>query len=413
MNQKEIARRLRKGRELVSISQNEAAEALGLPRTAVTQLEKGARAVSTLELVRFAELYRRPVNWFLTDTAEDREELTVALHRIAPGLEDTPEVQREVHRCIQIFREGVSLEGLLGHEKRNGPPAWELLAPKSAGEAIVQGEYVAEQERRRLELDSAPVSDLAGLFANQGIWVATVELPDAMSGLFLHHPDIGMATLVNAGHARANQRFSLAHEYAHVLLDRDSVVGVSSADNSKERVEQRANAFAAAFLLPEAGVREELRRLGKGQPARADRVVFDVATGGSIKGQSRPTSRSQVIGPCDVALIAHRFGVGYRATVLRLKDLGYIRQPESDLLLTPEVEGLGRLFLMTLGLLEYLDAPVSAEEGSSELRRRVAQLALEAYRLEEISRGRLLDVGEVIGFDRFKLLELAEAARAG
>ena len=412
MNRTEMSRRLREARELASISQANAAEALGLPRTAVTQIEGGNRAVSTMELARLADLYRRPVSWFLADVPDAEEDVVVALHRIAPGLDADPEVRIEVDRCVRICREGVSLESLLGREERDGPPAYREPVPRSTGEAVAQGERVAEQERRRLELGSAPIADVTELLGDQGIWASVVDLPHTMSGLFLHHPSIGMAVLVNSGHVRARQRFSLAHEYAHALMDRNRVVGVSSADNSRERIEQRANAFAAAFLLPEAGLEEELRQLGKGQPARTDQIVFDVATGGSIQGQLRPAPRSQTIGFQDVAFIAHRFGVSYQTAVYRLKSLRYINQPESVLLLSSEQEEAGRDYLRALDLFEDLEEPVSGKRGTRELRGRVAHLALEAYRLGEISRGRLLDVGKTVGVDGRKLLEIAEAARA-
>lgn len=412
MDRIEVSRRLREARELASISQSEAAEALGLPRTAVTQVERGNRAISTLELARLAELYRRPVGWFLAEAPDVKEDVVLALHRIAAGLGETPEIRIEVDRCVQICREGVSLEGLLGREQRDGPPAYREPVPRSTGEAVAQGEHVAGQERRRLELGSAPVAELAELLGDQGIWASSVELPDTMSGLFLHHPSIGIAVLVNAGHVHARRRFSLAHEYAHALLDRDRVVGVSSADNSNERAEQRANAFAAAFLLPKAGLEEELRQLGKGQPARTDQVVFDVATGASVQGQVRPAPRSQIIGFQDVALIARRFGVSYRAAAYRLRSLRYVNQPESALLLSQGHEAAGKDFLRALDLFEEFEAPVSRRKGTRELRNRVAHLALEAFRLGRISRGRLLDVGKTIGVDGRKLLNLAEAARA-
>jgi len=98
MNRTEMSRRLREARELASINQGEAAEALGLPRTAVTQIEGGNRAVSTMELARLADLYRRPVSWFLADAPDTEEDVVVALHRIAPGLDADPEVRIEVDR---------------------------------------------------------------------------------------------------------------------------------------------------------------------------------------------------------------------------------------------------------------------------------------------------------------------------
>lgn len=412
MNRTELSRRLREARELSALSQTEVAEALRLTRTAVTQIEAGNRAVSTLELTRLADLYRRPVPWFLRNEEAAEEELLVALHRLAPGLDEAPEVRQAVDRCVLICREGVSLEALLGREERDGPPIYREPVPRTPGEAVAQGERVAGQERRRLGLGGAPLADLTGRISDQGIWTATGHLPHTMSGLFLHHASIGMAILVNADHVHARQRFSLAHEYAHALFDRDRVAGVSSAENSNERIEQRANAFAAAFLMPEAGVDEELRQLGKGQPARTDQIVFDAATGGAIHGQLRPAARSQTIGFQDVAFIAHRFGVSYQAAVYRLKSLRLITQPESAQLLSPEQEASGRDYLRALDFFDDLEGPVAAERGSRELRSRVAHLALEAYRLGEISRGRLLDIGKTIEIDGRKLLDLAEAARS-
>lgn len=140
--------------------------------------------------------------------------------------------------------------------------------------------------------------------------------------------------------------------------------------------------------------------------------MFDVATGGSIQGQLRPPPRSQTIGFQDVSFIAHRFGVSYQAAVYRLKSLRHISQAESAQLLLPECEAAGREYLKALELFDDLEVPVTQRRGSRELRGRVAHLALEAFRQGEISRGRLLDVGKVIGVDGRKLLELAEAARS-
>jgi len=412
MNRIEMARRLREARELASISQIEAAKALGLPRTAMTQVEAGKRNVSTMELVQLADLYRHPVNCFLQETEAVDEDVFAALRRVAPGLDEVPEVRKAVDRCVLICREGVSLDALLGREERDGPPTYGQPVPGTTGEAMAQGKRVAEHERRRLDLGGAPVAELVELLSDQGIWVSTVELPDTMSGLFLFHPSIGMAILVNACHGPARQRFSLAHEYAHALLDRDRGAGVSSTDNSNERVEQRANAFAAAFLLPDTGLDEEMRLLGKDQPSRTNQIVFDVATGGVIQGQLRPAPHSQTIGFHDVARIAHRFGVSYHAAVYRLRSRRHVTQQESGRLLSPECRKAGRDYLRALDMFDDLEGPVTAGSGTRELRKRVAHLAMEAYRLGEISQGRLLDAGKAIQMDGWTLLRLADAARS-
>lgn len=411
MDSNELGRRLRAAREARGLSQQAAADAIGVPRTAITQMEAGNRSVSTLELTKLAGLYQRPVTHFLEEAVEaEEEDVLVALHRIAPGLEQDRSVRKQVDRCVGLCREGVVLKHLLGPDLRPGPPAYEGPTPRTTGEAVAQGQQVADEERRRMGIGSTPIPDLSELIGAQGIWASGTRLPDHMSGLFLRHPSVGLAILVNASHSRGRKRFSYAHEYAHALLDRDRSITISSTDNSGELVEKRANAFAAAFLMPEDGVREALRGLGKGLPSRQEQAVFDAASGGLIEGELRAPPHSQQITYKDVALVAHRFGVSYRAAIYRLKSLRYISGQETDELLAREE--FGRDYLGALDMLVDVDDPEERKYWDRELRNEIAHLAIEAYRRGEISRGRLLELGITLGIRGTKLFDLAEAARA-
>ena len=199
MDAETLGRRLRSARAARGLSQQEVAQALGLARTAITQLEAGNRSVSTLELTGLSELYLRRVADFLQDATEDDDsDVLVALHRAAPGLERDPATQEQVARCVHLCREGVMLERLLGAEPRSGPPRYESRMPRSPGQAISHGEQAAEQERRRLGIGNSPIADVSELIASQGIWASGVALPDGMSGLFLRHASIGLAILVNS-----------------------------------------------------------------------------------------------------------------------------------------------------------------------------------------------------------------------
>jgi len=408
-DQPTLGRRLREARESRSLSQQAAADTLGLPRTAMTQIEAGNRSVSTLELAQLAELYRRPVAGFFQEGPLQEDELLVALHRLAPDLNINSDIKDQVEQCLSIVQEGCALERLLGRPPRSGPPAYPTPAPRTVGEAITQGEQVATQERKRLGLGHAPLADMAELIADQGIWAAAVSLPDAMSGLFLRHTAIGMAILVNLSHVRARQRFSYAHEYAHALLDREQPVTISTSDNASELIEKRANAFAAAFLLPGGGVMDLLRALDKGQPSRQEQAVFDVATQGRIEAYLRPVPGSQAITYQDVALLAHHFGVSYQAATYRLRSLNLVSQQEGNALLNREQAGKDLLGL--LKMLDDLEKTENQERQDRELKTQVVHLALEAYRREEISRGKLLELSTTLGLPGPKLVELAEAAK--
>jgi Zn-dependent peptidase ImmA (M78 family)/transcriptional regulator with XRE-family HTH domain len=410
----ELGRRLKEARGRRALSQDQVAVELSLPRPAVSQIEAGRRAVSTLELARLAQLFNEPIESFVADEPASRDQnVLVVLHRAAGEFLDDPAYKNELERCVTICREGVQLERLLGEDRTSGLPLYGLRAPASAGEAIRQGEQIAEQERQRLDLGHDPIGELPELIARQGIWTASTALPPDVSGVFVHHREVGLAIFVNRHHPVPRWRFSLAHEFAHALLDREAGPIVSRQANANQLIEKRANAFAATFLVPAQGVSEFLREVGKGEPSRRALSIFDVATGDRGDGETRPPRGSQALTAYEVARLAHRFIVSYETAVYRLKNLGHVAQAASTRLL--EQKDIGRQFLHLLYSFEGFDvAPNASETGrrQRELVPQVASLAVEAFRRGEISRGRLRDLGRTLNVSGDKLADLAEASAA-
>jgi len=408
MNQTELGLRLRRARENCGISQQIAAETIRAPRTAITQIEAGNRTVSSLELEKLARLYARPVTWFLEDEPQD-DDLVVVLHRVAGNMADDPKINCQVMHCIELCREGAILEAMLGRSIQASLPRIDVPLPRNPGEAITQGEALAERERKRLDLGLQPVDELDELLTQQGIWASSMSLHADMSGLFLHHPSIGLAIIINADHGSARQRFSFAHEYAHALLDRHAPVTVSSRGNAHELIEKRANAFAAAFLMPAQGMDEQLRRLGKRGGSRQEHMVYDVATDGRSGAELRAAPHAHELTYQDIAVIAYHFEVSYQAAVYRLNSLGHVSARERDALLNCAEQG--RAYTKKVLRQEDLDQPKQASNRT--LLNEIAYLAIEAYRREEISRGRLLELGSLIGITPTSvLLDLADAACA-
>ena len=402
--------RLRAARENCELTQQDVADALGLPRPAISQIESGNRSVSTLELAQFAELYRRNVVDFFDDAPVETGDPVVELYRIAPGLEQNTTIRQQVDLCYDICREGRTLERLLEQDQHDGLPHYPLPAMRNTGDAVRQGERIAAQERQRLGLGHAAISDMADLLNDQGIWASGIDLPSDMSGLFLHHSAIGLCILVNFAHVKARKRFSYAHEFCHALVDRDErAVTVSSHSNASELVEKRANAFAAAFLIPPSGVHSVLTQLDKGQSSRRDQFIFDVATDEPIDTQLRPPAGSQKITFKDVTLLAHHFGVSYRAAAYRLNSLGIISRDRCNALLNEEVNG--QEMLKHLKIFDDLEAVDQPERRDRELKIHIAQLAIEAYRLEAISRGKFMDLMKLLGLPGRQFFDLAETAK--
>jgi len=67
-NRQMLGERLKEAREYVGLKQEDVAKKLGIPRSALSNIESGSRKVDAIELAQLAKLYQRPVAWF---TGED------------------------------------------------------------------------------------------------------------------------------------------------------------------------------------------------------------------------------------------------------------------------------------------------------------------------------------------------------
>lgn len=65
-----LGTRLREQREYLGYSQDEVAAAVGIPRSAISLVETGQRKLETLELMRFAKIYERPISYFTGDDTQ-------------------------------------------------------------------------------------------------------------------------------------------------------------------------------------------------------------------------------------------------------------------------------------------------------------------------------------------------------
>ncbi|MEO9593590.1 helix-turn-helix domain-containing protein [Rhodopirellula bahusiensis] len=412
INTSSLGRRLKEARKNCGLTQQQVADELGIQRTAVVNIESGERALSTLELTKFARLYGRTISELLNEPATD-EDIFVVLHRLDEEFSEDSEVHREVNNHVAICREGHDLKELLGISNEDSSPEYLMPEPESTIEAVEQGAEVATQERRRLSLGSNPLPDLAKLIASQGIWAAKAVLPDEMSGMFLLHPTFGSAILINQDHPLSRRRFSFAHEYAHALLDRNTTATVSSSKNRKDLREVRANAFAASFLLPAEGIHSFLLHRRKTVPSRIEQIVYDPMAHGTdefVEAKQRVKASNSKITYQDVASLMYYFRTSYQATCYRLKSLELVNKDELTELL--EKEDVAKTAFKVLKLFD--DATTEGENDSQfdqdVLRLQVLNLAVEAYRREEVSRGRLRDLSSVLGIKSGDLLKLAEAA---
>jgi Zn-dependent peptidase ImmA (M78 family) len=260
--------------------------------------------------------------------------------------------------------------------------------PRSRWDAVAQGRGLAHQERRRLELGVAPLLEPAEVLESQGLAVLELRLPTGLSGFTVRF-DGRVICGLNVNHAMTRQRFSIVHEYCHALVDHDRPGIVSSREMTDDLREVRANAFAIYFLAPADAIEHALQSLSKGLPTRPRAAV--VAAGETevevVEGRLPP--RSQEMGLWHACWLAARFGVSTEAMIWHLFNLKLI--DEAARVRLHEAAQRGSAGTPTW----WFDRPDPERHPIAPLRlahRRLAGLALDAFRRELISRAKLVEL---------------------
>lgn len=407
ITQQELGTRLKAAREATGMTQLQVAQRLDLARSAIAQIEGGNRSVSGIELERLAYLYGRDMRELVREEPVAERSALAALFGADPLMAEDEELAETLRHAVQVGRQLTNLEKLLGLATAGAvAAAYEVPWPRSRWQAILQGNHAADEERRRLGLGDGPVDNLSEFLESQGVRTAWIDLSDDISGMTLHDPGFGWMVVVNAEHSWERRRFSYAHEYAHVLFDRQDVGTISRASNRAELQEVRANAFAATFLMPSGGVTSFLERLGKGQQSRPREEVYDEAEVVAVEGREEPGS--QEIQMYDVVLLAHHFRVSRLAALYRLKNLKVLSDPRFDALKLAEDEHLGLRTEEALRI-DHPDPKILR----MEFKRRFLGLALEAYRRELISRGKLREVAALLDYTPGEIDTLLDEAGLG
>jgi len=392
ITQAELGQRLRSARDTAGLTQQQVADSLNLARPAIAQIESGNRAISSLELEQMCRLYRRHMADLFADSFE--EDPTNVLLRALEGPEffDGGLNRQALLQCAKLCREITSLEEQLELPVSPIVPVSYILPPPSnRWEAVRQGIYLADQERKRLSLGVWPVVDFPELIKRQGVRVAEHRMLDNISGLFFHGKTVGLVMVVNSENVRTRRLFTYAHEYCHVLADRNRASLISHTNNRDELIEVRANAFAPHFLMPDGGVREFLHTLGKAEQMRQVVEIFDGVE--EVSAQRRTSAKSQSIEAHHMVSLAYHFGMSYEATLYQLLNLKLITKDRLD-----ELRAASARVPFIESVLKF--RPPKQRLETDSLTEQLMELALEAYERDIISKKKLFELAKDAGLSR-------------
>lgn len=246
-----IGNRLKRSREALGLSLRDLEAAIHgqVSAQAIGKYERDEMMPSSAILLALSKALNVSPEYLLS---EREIELTGIDFRKAPHASSKEERAVEAAILDQVERY-LELEDLFP----GGDVAWEL--PDGAAfeiHSIEDAEEAANALRRRWVLGIDPIPFMAELLEDKGVKVIALDLPPAVSGskAFVRQ-DQGSdvpVIVVNQHHNGERQRFTLAHELAHLVLR------FSGLDDNEQ--EKAADRFAGAFLMAKDMV---LRLLGE------------------------------------------------------------------------------------------------------------------------------------------------------
>jgi len=304
-----IGNRLKRAREALGMSLRELEASIQgqVSAQAIGKYERGEMMPGSTILLALAKALQVSPEYLLS---EREIELTGVDFRKAPhaGAKEERAVEASILDQVERYLE---LEELMpGVDHVWSAPGEEVFAVSR----IEDAEEAAAALRRlwRLGIDPIPLMD--ELLEDKGVKVIALDLPENVSGskAFVQRPereDVPVI-VVNQGHNGERQRFTLAHELAHLVL---RFSGLSDAEQEKA-----ADRFAGAFLMAKDMV---LRLLG------AHRTLVSIGELAELKKLFKVSIASLVV-RCSQLGILNK--AAYGRLWAQIRDMGWNSQASNE-----------------------------------------------------------------------------------
>ncbi len=294
-----VGQRLAEARKTRAITQEVAAEHIGVSRPTFIAMEKGERAAKPAEIIKLASLYGQPVHHFvrtMEPLTDFQPHFRAAMEKVKPA--ETEKLKLAIGEFKEFVENYLDLERRMKAPMRMNYPQPVELNPRVNVSELA--EDVANRERLRLGLGDQPISNIRGLLESDvGVRIFFTSLPRMFAGMYLFVDGLGGCMLINSVHPAEKQRASISHEYAHLIVDRYTA-GIDYLTNfgRKPANERFAESFAMSFLMPASSVRFRFNEI--------------VNTTGNFQ-----------VG--DLVKLKHRYFVSMEAMALRLESLGLLK----------------------------------------------------------------------------------------
>jgi Zn-dependent peptidase ImmA (M78 family)/transcriptional regulator with XRE-family HTH domain len=242
-----VPQRLIEARMARRLSRAELASLAGVTRQAIGYYESGERRPDMRMLLKFAEALGRSPRFFLNAGPPSGGTRGTRFFRSVGPRSNRLNESLDV-RLKWLWEITTFLSDLVRLPAPNVPPP---ALPSGDGYSLPEIEHIATQTRRYWGLGDGPIANVIALLETHGVIMARFamgsERVDAFSCWLSQRPYI---VLGSGKESAVRSRFDAVHELAHLILHRDVSQEDIDVPEIRARIEQEANQFAGAFLLP-------------------------------------------------------------------------------------------------------------------------------------------------------------------
>ncbi|HPP51806.1 MAG TPA: XRE family transcriptional regulator [Thermoguttaceae bacterium] len=240
-----LAERLKWAREAMGLRLQDVFRRTEIGISTLSDFENAVREPRVWQLKRLAELYHRPLSFFLEEGPIPHQ--PVICWRERPS---SPQVEEIEAQFLQLAEQYHRLEVLCQERQTEvSLPDWDI-PPHEMTYPLVQ--RLAQQFRSQSQLDSCPACEL--LWVLEEVYqVKVFHLPFEPTGTAAcaWGESFGPAILLNARNVRWRRNFDLAHELFHLLTWKTFRGKLPQPGNKPSEQEERfATCFASNLLLP-------------------------------------------------------------------------------------------------------------------------------------------------------------------
>lgn len=238
--------RLTEARQSKGLNMTDLANLVGVTRQAISAFEKGIDAPSSETLLRLSNVLSMPREFFTLEVVGEQRLSSPIFFR---SRKTTNKKDREISSVKTKWL--IRAHGTLNNYLEFPPvelPDFGILDCESMKRSQIE-EY-ANETRKFFGIGLGPISDLTKLLENRGIPIAAIDVARKI-GAFSYVTESGQTFMVTDVNATAvRNRFSLAHELAHLVLHRTLSEDFMEDKELFDLVEKQADYFAGAFLMP-------------------------------------------------------------------------------------------------------------------------------------------------------------------